>query len=133
MRRLFFLVPLVTIAAAAPTDWGYKLAGYLSIAAIVVSLPIFVTLYLHIRKTNMGHILFQPLLAIFVGFFGVLLNSILDIWRTVGDYTVDNITLVMSINRAITAVLLAIGCTVLYFSIKRHGLLSYSSYTHKPK
>ena len=73
----FHLLSLA-VSAVPIREEGHKFAGYLAVVAILVSLPAFVSLYLHIRRTNLGHLLFQPFLAMFVGFFGVMLNSLID-------------------------------------------------------
>jgi hypothetical protein len=133
---ILFFASLLSVAAASAESvpmQSQKLAGYLTIAAILVSLPAFITLYLNIRKTNLGHLLFQPFLAIFIGFFGIMLNSVIDIWRVFQGYTVDNMTMVIGINRAISSVFIAVGCVLMFFAIKSHGLLSYEYYHKRTK
>jgi hypothetical protein len=128
---IFFTFALNVFASPIRTE-GQKIAAYLTIIAIMVSLPAFVSLYLHIRKTNLGNVLFQPFLAMFIGFFGIMLNSILDVYRVFQGFTVDNYSIVMGVNRAISSVLIAAGCVVMFFGMRNRGLFSYSYYNkHK--
>jgi hypothetical protein len=130
---LYLLLLFVLSASAAAVPMGaesQRIAGYLSMAALLVSLPAFISLYLHIRKTNLGKVLMQPFLAMFIGFFGIMLNSIIDIWRVFQGYTVDNIGVVMSINRAFSSVLIAVGCVLMFLALRKSGLFSYEYY-HK--
>jgi len=128
----FMLISLVHAAYAVPIrEEGQKFAAFMTIAAILVSLPAFISLYLHLRKTNLGRLLYQPFLAMFIGFFGIMLNSIVDIWRIFQGFSVDNISMVMGVNRALSSVLIAAGCVILFFNLKHHGLLSISYYQKK--
>ncbi len=126
---LFVFLALAEGVLAAPLrDQGQWIASFLTISAILVSLPAFVSLYLHIRKTNLGNLVFQPLLAMFIGFIGIMLNSLVGIWRSQSGFEVDDFLVVMGINRAISSVLIAAGCVMLFFSLKRHGLFDYRYY-----
>jgi len=129
---LFLL--LLPIAQAAPMkEEGFKLATYLTIFAVLITLPAFISLYINVRRTNLGHVLIQPFLAMFIGFMGIFINSLLDVYGVLSGTAVDNITMVMSINRALSSLLIAGGCVVLFFTVKNKGLFSLSYYQHKRK
>jgi tellurite resistance protein TehA-like permease len=135
MRRLI-LVPLVLCvvaqgASATMIESGQKLAAVLSVFSILISLPAFVSLYIHVRRTNLGKILFQPLLAMFVGFFGLMLNSIIQIWQVFNGVEVSNKDLVLGINSAISTLLIAVGAVMMFFSVKERGLLPMEYYQRK--
>jgi hypothetical protein len=125
---LIFISLTLNVFASPILVEGQKFAAYLTIIAIMVSLPAFISLYLHIRKTNLGNVLFQPFLAMFIGFFGIMLNSIIDVMRVFQGYTVDNFSIVMGVNRAISSVLIAAGCVVMFFGMRNRGLFNYSYY-----
>ncbi len=129
---LLALFSMAGSAAALPLrEEGQKFAAYLTVIAIMISLPAFISLYFNIRKTNLGQLLFQPLLAMFIGFFGIMLNSLVDIWKILNGYSVDNISVVMGVNRALSSVLIAGGCVVLFFNVKHRGLFSLGYYQKK--
>ena len=125
---LFAAILAVPFAVAQLNPEGQKYAAYMTIAAILISLPAFISLYVHTRKTNLGRLLLQPFIAMFIGFFGIMLNSVLDIWRVFQGYEVDNAMLLMGINRTISSILIAVGCVLLFMNLKRHGLLSMAYY-----
>jgi len=128
-----FLLLTIEVMAIPIREEGQKFAAYLTVIAILITLPAFISLYLHVRKTNLGHLLFQPFLAMFLGFFGIMLNSIIDIWRIFSGYAVDNMSVVMGVNRAISSILIAGGCVVLFFSMKNHGLFNFDYYQKQNK
>jgi len=133
-KAVILLLLIVPLVSAAPLkEEGFKLASYMTVFAALITLPAFVSLYFHVRKTNLGHVLIQPFLAMFIGFMGVLINSLLDVYGVITGATVDNITMVMSINRALSSLLIAGGCVVLFFTVKNKGLFSLSYYQHKRK
>ncbi len=130
---LMFLVFSQGAMAAPLGEQGHWFASFLTIAAILVTLPAFVSLYLHMRRTNLGNMLFQPFLAMFIGFIGIMLNSIIGILRSQSGYPVDDFLAVMGINRAISSVLIAVGCVMLFFTLKKHGLFEYIYYQKSGK
>lgn len=131
-RLLFILLALSTSVHAVPLKAeGQKFASYLTIIALLVTLPAFITLYIQMRKTNMGKALIQPMLAMILGFIAIMLNSFLDIYAVLSGAQVDNISMAMSVNRALSSVLMAVGCVFLFFSMKNKGLFSISYYQKK--
>jgi len=100
----------------------------MGIASLLITLPAFIALYIHLQKTNLGKTLIQPMLAMFIGFFGIMLNSIIELLRVTNKDNTENFLLIMSINRTISSILIGIGCVVLFFSLKKHGLLHYTYY-----
>jgi len=126
-----FLITILDVLAVPVREGSHKIAAYLTIIAIMISIPAFVSLYLHIRRTNLGHLLFQPFLAMFIGFFGIMLNSLIDIWRNMNGFEVDNLLVVMGFNRAISSILIAVGCVIMFLNMKKHGLFDYTYYQKK--
>jgi hypothetical protein len=139
LRILVKILPVIVLsvacvesaAAFSVVQNGTKIAGILAVVSIMVSLPAFVSLYIHIRKTNLGKLLLQPLIAMFIGFFGIMLNSIIDLWRIFNGVEVDNRTLITGINSSISSIIIAVGAIIMFFSVKKHGLFEISYYQKK--
>jgi hypothetical protein len=139
LRVLVKILPLAVLSVACVESAaafsiiqnGTQIAGVLAVISIMVSLPAFVSLYIHIRKTNLGKLLLQPLIAMFIGFFGIMLNSIIDLWRIFNGVEVDNRTLITGINSSISSIIIAVGAIIMFFSVKKHGLFEISYYQKK--
>jgi hypothetical protein len=128
---LFISLALIGSASASAAESGQKFAVVLTLVSIMISLPAFVSLYIHIKKTNLGKVLFQPLLAMFIGFFGIMLNSLIQIWNVFNGYEVNNRDLLMGLNSAISTVLIAAGAVMMFFAVKKTGLLPMEYYQKK--
>ncbi|MEM4267775.1 MAG: hypothetical protein QXK37_02995 [Candidatus Woesearchaeota archaeon] len=110
---------------------GPKFAAIMSVTAILVSLPAFFSIYINIRKTHLGNVLFQPLLAMFVGFFGIMLNSLIEVWKVFNGYNISNESFIMGLNSAISSVLIAWGAVIMFFNVKNKGLFHINYYQRK--
>jgi len=108
-----------------------KFGAYLTVIALMVSLPAFISIYINIRKTKLGRLLRQPLLAMFIGFFAIMINGIIHIAMIMTGHPVTNMDMVMGINRALAAVLISSGCVLLFFTSKNKGLFDIAYYKKK--
>lgn len=130
MRKIFFLVGFFCILSSSTYAYDNTIL-YMGIGNVLITLPVFIALYIHLQKTNLGKTLLQPMLAMFVGFFGIMLNSIIELLRNANKDNTENFLLIMSINRTISSIIIGIGCVLLFFSLKKHGLLHYVYYKKK--
>lgn len=116
MRKMFFFIGFFCILSSSAYAYDNTIT-YMGIASLLITLPAFIALYIHLQKTNLGKTLIQPMLAMFIGFFGIMLNSIIELLRVTNKDNTENFLLIMSINRTISSILIGIGCVVLFFKL----------------
>ena len=130
MRRIIILSVLFLALAESASAYG-NAVPYIGIITMLITFPAFVALYIHLQQTNLGKTLMQPMLAMFVGYFGLMLNSSIDLLRLANTENTENYLFIMSINRIISSILIGLGCVLLFFSLKKNGLLHYTYYKKK--